>query len=587
MIVAFTHREVRFINYEYYLCVSWFIAVLPTALLNNTSHIPMLSGDNFADWKEQILLTLRCMDLDLALREDEPPALTESSTPQQIAHHEQWVRSNRLSMMLIKAHVNKSIRGSIPECDKVKNLIKAIEEQFVTSDKALASTLMKKLTGLKFDNSKGVREHIMEMRDISAKLKSLKIDISDAFLVHFVLNSLPTEYGPFKISYNTHKENWSMNELLTMCVQEEERLKHEKQDMKQESANLATHKIWNKKNAKFVPKLKKEGNVPMKKDGNKCFFCKKKGHMKKDCVKYKKWLEKKGNLISFVCYESLLVDVPNNTWWIDSGSTIHIVNTMQGFLSQRKPKENERFIYSGNKMGSQVEAVGTFRLVLESGFVLDLENTFYVPSFSRNLVSVSRLVTVGFSFLFENSTFSLFKNKTIVGYGSLVDGLYKFRLDPTYECNHSSLHSEIIGMKRSIYDENSYSLWHKRLCHISIDRIKRLINDGVLKTLDFSDSGTCLSCIKGKQTNKTTKGANRSSGVLEIIHTDICGPFSTPCLNGQKYFISFIDDFTRYMYLYLLHDKSEALDVFKIYKADVEKQIEKKIKLVKYDRGKE
>ena len=77
-------------------------------------------------------------------------------------------------------------------------------------------------------------------------------------------------------------------------------------------------------------------------------------------------------------------------------------------------------------MGSQVEAVGTFRLILESGFVLDLENTFYVPSFSRNLVSVSRLVTVGFSFLFENSTFSLFKNKAIVGYGPLVDGLYKF-----------------------------------------------------------------------------------------------------------------------------------------------------------------
>ena len=58
MIVAFTHREVRFINYEYYLCVSWFIAVLPTALLNNTFHILMLSGDNFADWKEEILVIL-------------------------------------------------------------------------------------------------------------------------------------------------------------------------------------------------------------------------------------------------------------------------------------------------------------------------------------------------------------------------------------------------------------------------------------------------------------------------------------------------------------------------------------------------
>ena len=69
-------------------------------------------------------------------------------------------------------------------------------------------------------------------------------------------------------------------------------------------------------------------------------------------------------------------------------------------------------------------------------------------------------------------------------------------------------------MKRSIYDENSYSLWYWRLCHTSIDRIKRLINDEVLKTLDFSYSSTCLSWIKEKQTNKITKGASRSSGVL-------------------------------------------------------------------------
>ena len=78
-----------------------------------------------------------------------------------------------------------------------------------------------------------------------------------------------------------------------------------------------------------------------------------------------------------------------------------------------------------------------------------------------------------------------------------------------------------------------------------------MVKDGVLKTLDFTDFGTCVDCIKSKQTNKTTKGAKRSFEILEIIHTDICRPFATPCLNGQRYFISFIDDHTRYMSLYL------------------------------------
>jgi hypothetical protein len=143
----------------------------------------------------------------------------------------------------------------------------------------------------------------MEMRDMAAQLKSLEVDISDSFLVHFILNSLPTEYTPFKISYNTHKDKWLVNELLTMCVQEEERLKQEKP---QSVHFVATHDKGKSKRGKCVPHLKKDNKLSNKKIDNKdtCFFCKKGGHMKKDCRKYKRWLEKKGNIISLVCHES-------------------------------------------------------------------------------------------------------------------------------------------------------------------------------------------------------------------------------------------------------------------------------------------
>ena len=59
-----------------------------------------------------------------------------------------------------------------------------------------------------------------------------------------------------------------------------------------------------------------------------CFFCKKKRHMKKDCSKFKIWLDKKGTQFYFVCYESNMVNVNHNTWWIDSGSTINVSNTL-------------------------------------------------------------------------------------------------------------------------------------------------------------------------------------------------------------------------------------------------------------------
>lgn len=111
---------------------------------------------------------------------------------------------------------------------------------------------------------------------------------------------------------------------MTMCVQEEERLVMELG----ESAMLATHrKGKSQANKKGKGKVPPQANI--KKD-SKCFFCKKKGHMKKECEKFQKWLADIGNAISFVCYESNMVNVNINTWWIDSGSTIHISNSLQG-----------------------------------------------------------------------------------------------------------------------------------------------------------------------------------------------------------------------------------------------------------------
>ena len=153
-----------------------------------------------------------------------------------------------------------------------------------------------------------------------------------------------------------------------------------------------------------------------------------------------------------------------------------------------------------------------------------------------------------------------------VGNGILSDDLYRIFLqnDNTY----NSLYVQT-GMKRCVVNEDSFTLWHRRLGHISIDKIKRLVNDGVLSTLDFTDFETCVDCIKGKQTNKSKKGATRSSAILEIIHIDICSLDMDS--HGKKYFITFIDDYSRYIYLYMLHNKNLALDAFKVFNAEVEK----------------
>ena len=228
--------------------------------------------------------------------------------------------------------------------------------------------------------------------------------------------------------------------------------------------------------------------------------------MKKDCPKFKKWLEKKGNLSSFVCYESNRINVNINTLWIDFGSTIHIANSLQSMQNLRKSVGSELSILSGNKMGSQEEAIGTCTLTLSNGFVLVLERTFYVPSFSQNLISISRLVPLGFSFTFQDNIFNIFYKSNHMGTSILADGLYRISLHN--EATNNSLHVHI-DTKRCNINEDSSILWHRRLGHISIDRINRLVKDGVLSTLDYSDLKTCVDYIKGKQINKSKKNGNR------------------------------------------------------------------------------
>ena len=186
-------------------------------------------------------------------------------------------------------------------------------------------------------------------------------------------------------------------------------------------------------------------------------------------------------------------------------------------------------------------------------------------------------------FIFKWKIWS-FQNSNFVATGSLsiFDNLY---LLDTIASFNESLHVNTIGVKRKLTCKNSTSLWHKQIGHISKRRIKRLVSNGILDPLDLLDFDMCVNYIKGKQTNVRRFGANRSIDVLELIHTDICRPFPKASWNGQQYFITFIDDFSRYGYFYLIYEKSQSLDMFKNYKAEVENQLNKKIKNVRSDRG--
>ncbi|XP_075076403.1 uncharacterized protein LOC142163052 [Nicotiana tabacum] len=138
------------------------------------------------------------MNLDLAMLNDKPTAITDMSSVDEKSFHKAWERSNRLNLM------------------------------FMRMNKSLAGTLMAELTTIKFDGSISMQNHIIEMTNIAARLQTLGMKVDDSFLVQFILNSLPPEYEPFQINYNIIKDKWNVSELSHMLTQEESRLKKQR-----------------------------------------------------------------------------------------------------------------------------------------------------------------------------------------------------------------------------------------------------------------------------------------------------------------------------------------------------------------------
>ena len=132
-----------------------------------------------------------------------------------------------MHLMDLRATISNAIKGAIPDRKEsgeeliAKEFFASIEKNFKSSSKTDASTLIMKICTSRYDGRKGViREHIMSMCDMAAKFKVLDMAISEGFIVHFIMTSLPAHYTPFKVSYNTQKGKWSISELINYCVEE-------------------------------------------------------------------------------------------------------------------------------------------------------------------------------------------------------------------------------------------------------------------------------------------------------------------------------------------------------------------------------
>jgi hypothetical protein len=188
---------------------------------------------------------------------------------------------------------------------------------------------------------------------------------------------------------------------------------------------------------------------------------------------------------------------------------------------------------------------------------LELNNFYFVPSLSQNIVSPSYLMKDDYSFASKNNGCVISKNNMFVALASIKNGRFILNLVDSPICN-------ISAKRPRLNDWNPTYMWHCHLGHIIVKRMNKLHEDGLLSLFDFESYETCEACLLGKMTKTPFTGfPERASDLLELIHMDVCEPMSSTARGGFQYFITFTDDLSRHGYVYLMKHKPETFEKFK------------------------
>ena len=249
----------------------------------------------------------------------------------------------------------------------------------------------------------------------------------------------------------------------------------------------------------------------------------------------------------------------NASWYLDSGATHHVSGDPEVFSAINRT--NGAQVRSAGGQTHSVSGVGDVDFRFLSGEIKTIPSVLYTPGITKNLLSVGSLTDQQKTLVFRHNGCFVVDNATqrIEAFAERehTRGLYKlqatsFNLRP--EINTLQLHSQA-------------TLWHKRLGHFHARGMQRMLQSGAVRGMPSFKIPTshCTGCHLGKHAKtKMPKAATyHAKKILELVHSDVCGPFKICSIGGARYFLTFVDDFSRKTWIYFLSHKSQVLEKFK------------------------
>lgn len=509
--------------------------------------------ENFAEWKRSMLAFLRTRKLAKCV----DPAPNTETDADKLSEAMGW-----LYLACDPAVSNHFDDASTPL--EIWNLL---SKSFAESglDREVAAIVS--LVSTHLDDCGSIDEYIGRIMEAWMRCKDAKITIEDRLVALLMIGRLGTKYQPFVMGLSASGMELTVENVKASLL-----------SLVPTSGGTETAFIGSGGRSKASSKSRRTGG---EKKPIKCYGCGQIGHYRNKCPDQDR--SSSGGASSggkpteakFANAFSAFADNRHgDDWFIDSGAS-RSMTPRRDFLTDFKQISHPD-ISVANSERLRVHGSGTAHITID-GVDIAVRNVLFVPDLGANLLSVAAMTKAGNRVTFDAVGCSV--------YNPRGDLLIKARsTNGVFKIDAKHIHCMLAK-------GNEVIEWHRRLGHLGHDGMNR--TQKAAAGVDFCGSREildgCISCAEGKQSRTAFKKEDvviKTAEILELIHMDVCGPMSKS-LGGAKYFLTFIDDYSRKVFVSFLSEKSAVTEAFREFKAVVEKQTGRMIKRLRSDNGTE